>query len=73
VEAYKTFYSHLIPAINFNQLQHGVCKPPPFVKPRGRPKKKRIPSSWENQPKQTKQCGFCNTTGYNIKSCPQLS
>lgn len=73
VDNYKKFYSNAIPVISFNLLEVGNCKPPPYVKPRGRPNKKRIPSRWEESSKQTKNCSFCKESGHNILTCPQIS
>jgi hypothetical protein len=69
---FLAFYSNHIPAISFNQLEKGNCLPPPLSHGRGRPKKKRIPSQWEESEKK-KKCGFCKEVGHNVKTCPNHS
>jgi hypothetical protein len=70
---FLAFYSNHIPAISFNQLEKGNCLPPPLSRGRGRPKKKRIPSRWEESEKKKKKCGFCKEVGHNVKTCPNHS
>jgi hypothetical protein len=70
VDSYQSYYSKLIPAIDFHALRKGKCLVPQFQKKRGRPKKKRIPSKGEESScKQIHQCSICKQTGHNKKNC----
>lgn len=70
VQSYHEYYAKGIPSIDFHSLRKGICIMPETKKKRGRPQKKRIPSTGESEGKQLHKCKICKEIGHNKKSCP---
>ena len=74
MEAYRSTYMMSMPPIRVEGLEESdFCLAPRFIKPKGRPKKKRIRKGVSNADKKVRRCTYCGSSKHNSKTCDRAS
>ena len=74
MEAYRNTYKMSMPPVRVEDLEENdSCIAPRWIKPKGRPRKRRIRKGVSNANKKVRRCSYCGSSRHNRKTCDRAS